>query len=215
MAALLLVLLALMLAGVAVGSTALPVQQILQALGLPMAQDAAAQPLQPMVERIIIDLRLPRVLLAVMTGAGLAMVGALLQTTTRNDLADPFLFGLSSGASAGAVLVITKLGDQLGGWALPLAAFAGGVVSAALVMLLYMQQRSRGTERIIISGLAISFFFWRNHQLSGVCWRPTRRQLNLVLVTGWAGACRLGQPLAGCGCHIAASGLCGHALART
>lgn len=159
MAALLLVLLALMLAGVAVGSTALPVQQILQALGLPMAQDAAAQPLQPMVERIIIDLRLPRVLLAVMTGAGLAMVGALLQTTTRNDLADPFLFGLSSGASAGAVLVITKLGDQLGGWALPLAAFAGGVVSAALVMLLYMQQRSRGTERIIISGLAISFLF--------------------------------------------------------
>ena len=52
--------------------------------------------------RIVIDLRVPRTLLSVLTGAVLAMVGGLLQTTTRNDLADPFLFGLSSGASAGA-----------------------------------------------------------------------------------------------------------------
>lgn len=68
-----------------------------------------------MTSRILIDLRLPRALLAIIAGAGLAMVGALLQTTTRNDLTDPFLFGLSSGASAGAVLVITQLGDALGG----------------------------------------------------------------------------------------------------
>ena len=146
-----------MIAGIATGSTPVPIRQVLQVLGLPL--NAAAQPPEAMLERIIIDLRLPRVLLAALTGAGLAMVGAMLQTATRNDLADPFLFGLSSGASAGAVFVITRLGEQLGNWSLPVAAFAGGAVSAALVMLLYMQQYNRGAERIIISGLAVSFLF--------------------------------------------------------
>ena len=50
------------------------------------------EPVSAMVSRIVTDLRVPRMLLSVLTGAGLAMVGALLQTTTRNDLADPFLF---------------------------------------------------------------------------------------------------------------------------
>ncbi|WP_038145798.1 FecCD family ABC transporter permease [Vibrio nigripulchritudo] len=112
-----------------------------------------------MTSRILIDLRLPRVLLAIIAGAGLAMVGALLQTTTRNDLADPFLFGLSSGASAGAVLVITKLGDALGLWSLPLAAFAGGIVSASAVLILFSMQKKRGNNNLVLCGLAISFLF--------------------------------------------------------
>ncbi|MRF64661.1 iron chelate uptake ABC transporter family permease subunit, partial [Staphylococcus epidermidis] len=89
---------------VATGTVTLTLGQVLGALGL------ADVPVSEMVTRIVVDLRLPRTLLAALTGAGLAMVGALLQTTTRNDLADPFLFGLSSGASAGAVLVITRFG---------------------------------------------------------------------------------------------------------
>ena len=56
--------------------------------------------------------------------------------TTRNDLADPFLFGLSSGASAGAVLVITRFGERLGALTLPVSAFVGGLCSAVAVMLL-------------------------------------------------------------------------------
>ncbi|BCL69250.1 ABC transporter permease [Vibrio nigripulchritudo] len=112
-----------------------------------------------MTSRILIDLRLPRALLAIIAGAGLAMVGALLQTTTRNDLADPFLFGLSSGASAGAVLVITQLGDALGGWSLPLAAFAGGIVSASAVLILFSMQKKRGNNNLVLCGLAISFLF--------------------------------------------------------
>ncbi|CCN46806.1 putative ABC-type Fe3+-siderophore transport system, permease component [Vibrio nigripulchritudo MADA3029] len=112
-----------------------------------------------MTSRILIDLRLPRALLAIIAGAGLAMVGALLQTTTRNDLADPFLFGLSSGASAGAVLVITQLGDALGVWSLPLAAFAGGIVSASAVLILFSMQKKRGNNNLVLCGLAISFLF--------------------------------------------------------
>ena len=83
---------------------------LMQVLG---ALKIVDEPVSAMVSRIVTDLRVPRMLLSVLTGAGLAMVGALLQTTTRNDLADPFLFGLSSGASAGAVLVITRFADRL------------------------------------------------------------------------------------------------------
>ena len=69
-----------------------------RALGL--AEAAAATP----VDRIVIDLRTPRALLAILVGSGLGVVGCLLQTVTRNDLADPFLFGLSSGAALATVV---------------------------------------------------------------------------------------------------------------
>ncbi|HEI8867977.1 FecCD family ABC transporter permease [Serratia sp. AKBS12] len=150
---LLVILAALMLAGVAIGTTRVPLTQLLSMLGL------NPQPVSPMTARIVIELRIPRVLLAALTGAGLAMVGALLQTATRNELADPFLFGLSSGASAGAVAVITRLGDRLGHWTLPASAFAGGLASALAVMVLLRLQQEKGSERIVISGLAISFLF--------------------------------------------------------
>ncbi|WP_275272861.1 iron chelate uptake ABC transporter family permease subunit, partial [Pantoea ananatis] len=80
-----LLLAVLMLISVAKGTVALSLTQVLGALEL------IAMPQSEMISRIVIDLRLPRTLLAALTGAGLAMVGALLQTTTRNDLADPFL----------------------------------------------------------------------------------------------------------------------------
>ncbi|MGP2447556.1 FecCD family ABC transporter permease [Pantoea stewartii] len=143
----------LMLISTAEGTVSLSLTQVLSAL------DMADAPVSEMVTRIVIDLRLPRTLLAVMTGAGLAMVGALLQTTTRNALADPFLFGLSSGASAGAVLVITRFGDRLAALTLPVAAFAGGLFSAAAVMLLFHFKKQRSAEHLILCGLAVSFLF--------------------------------------------------------
>lgn len=112
-----------------------------------------------MTSRILLELRLPRALLAIIAGAGLATVGALLQTTTRNDLADPFLFGLSSGASVGAVVVITHLGDALGVWSLPIAAFCGGILSACSVLTLFTLQKRRGNNNLVLCGLAISFLF--------------------------------------------------------
>ncbi|MCG8709484.1 iron ABC transporter permease [Brenneria sp. 4F2] len=142
-----------MLLAIVTGSTAIPLSQVLAALGLSSADVPA------MISRIVLDLRVPRSLLAVLTGAGLAMVGAFLQTVSRNDLADPFLFGLSAGASAGAVAVITRFGERLGDWALPAAAFSGGILSAIAVIVLFLLQQARGPERLIICGLAISFLF--------------------------------------------------------
>ncbi len=111
------------------------------------------------IERIIVDLRLPRAILGICVGAGLGIIGAMLQTVTRNDLADPFLFGLSSGAAAGAVSVISLFGDRFGVWTLPIAAFSGGMLAAIIVLLLARRVQGQGPERMILAGLAVSFIF--------------------------------------------------------
>ncbi|MFH2554044.1 FecCD family ABC transporter permease [Klebsiella aerogenes] len=147
------VLCGLMIASLQWGSVELSWRQVVSALGL------ASAPIPEILKTIVIDLRLPRVLLAALTGAGLAIVGLLLQTTTRNELADPFLFGLSSGASAGAVLVITRFGDVLGAFTLPGSAFVGGILSALAVMILFRVNQLRRAEQLIICGLAVSFLF--------------------------------------------------------
>ncbi|MGF2375252.1 FecCD family ABC transporter permease [Klebsiella aerogenes] len=147
------VLCGMMIASLQWGSVELSWRQVLSALG------QASAPVTEIVKTIVIDLRLPRVLLAALTGAGLAIVGLLLQTTTRNELADPFLFGLSSGASAGAVLVITRFGDVLGPLTLPGSAFVGGILSALAVMILFRVNQLRRAEQLIICGLAVSFLF--------------------------------------------------------
>lgn len=149
----LILLVGLMLLSIAKGSVPLSLSEVLGALRLGDA------PVSEMIRCIVIDLRVPRTLLAVLAGAILAMVGALLQTTTRNDLADPFLFGLSSGASAGAVLVITRFAQQLGELTLPVSAFVGGISSALAVILLFHFKKQRGAEHLVICGLAISFLF--------------------------------------------------------
>lgn len=149
-----LVLLAILtLCSIAVGTVPMPLSDVTGALGL------SNTAVSDMTRSIVLDLRVPRALLALLTGAVLAVVGALLQTTTRNELADPFLFGLSSGASAGAVLVITRFGDALGQLSLPLSAFTGGLFSAAAVLLLFHFKKQRAAEHLILCGLAISFLF--------------------------------------------------------
>lgn len=150
------VLAALLLLSVVYGTTAIPIADVFTAIssGLGLSQ---VDP-EPM-HRIIFDLRLPRALFAALIGAGLGIVGVVLQTTTRNDLADPFLFGLSSGAAAGAVFVITVTGDVLGTWTLPIAAFTGGLVASGIVLALVQSLRTSAPEKLILAGLAVSFLF--------------------------------------------------------
>ena len=145
-------LLLLLLVSVAVGSTHHSLADIVDVL---LVNSPGDDPLT----RIILDLRLPRALLAVIVGAGLGMVGTVLQTLTRNDLADPFLFGLSSGAAAGAVLVITVTGNILGFWTLPAAAFAGGLISSLIVLGLFGRLSEQGPSQMVLAGLAVSFLF--------------------------------------------------------
>lgn len=146
----------LILVSVVTGTTSIPLTEVRAALAQGFGwSDADPTPMS----RIIFDLRLPRALFSVVIGAGLGLVGVVLQTTTRNDLADPFLFGLSSGAAAGAVFVITVTGDVLGLWTLPLAAFSGGVIASGIVLTLVQSLRSGAPEKLILAGLAVSFLF--------------------------------------------------------
>lgn len=149
---------ALSLVSIATGSSRFPLSDVFTALQMGFSLPTQSEVAAPVV-KIIVDLRVPRTLLAIMAGAVLAVVGVLLQTVTRNDLADPFLFGLSSGAAAGAVSVITTFGDRFGIWSLPVAAFIGGLLSASIVLLLIHRRLWEGPERIVLAGLAVSFLF--------------------------------------------------------
>ncbi len=147
---------ALLLVSTLSGTTHIPLSDIVRAIALNTGfVEGDMSPLH----RIVWDLRLPRALFAALIGAGLGVVGVVLQTTTRNDLADPFLFGLSSGAAAGAVFVITVSGDILGVWTLPLAAFCGGLVASGIVLGLVQGLRTSAPEKLILAGLAVSFLF--------------------------------------------------------
>ncbi|EEE35998.1 ABC transporter, permease protein [Rhodobacteraceae bacterium KLH11] len=150
------VLAALLLLSTVYGTTSIPVSDTFDAILL--GTGISGGEMSPM-HRIVFDLRLPRALFAAVIGAGLGIVGVVLQTTTRNDLADPFLFGLSSGAAAGAVFVITVTGDILGFWTLPLAAFCGGLIASGIVLALVHGLRTSAPEKLILAGLAVSFLF--------------------------------------------------------
>ena len=141
---------------VLLGTTDIPLADVKAAITTGLG--FGGEPATPM-QRIVFDLRLPRALFASVIGAGLGIVGVVLQTTTRNDLADPFLFGLSSGAAAGAVLVITVTGDVLGIWTLPLAAFCGGIIASVIVLALVHSLQDNAPEKLILAGLAVSFLF--------------------------------------------------------
>ncbi|MEP1767211.1 MAG: iron ABC transporter permease [Sulfitobacter sp.] len=147
---------ALLLLSTAYGTTSIPAADVLD--GVLLGAGLTEGEMSPR-HRIVFDLRLPRALFAAVIGAGLGIVGVILQTTTRNDLADPFLFGLSSGAAAGAVFVITVTGDVLGFWTLPIAAFTGGVVASGIVLALVHGLRTSAPEKLILAGLAVSFLF--------------------------------------------------------
>ncbi len=149
-------LVVLILLSISTGSTEIPVSTVVDAI---LGGIGASVPDPSPLERIVFELRLPRALFSTVIGAGLGVVGVVLQTTTRNDLADPFLFGLSSGAAAGAVFVITVTGDVFGFWTLPLAAFTGGIVASLIVLALVRSLQNDAPEKLILAGLAVSFLF--------------------------------------------------------
>ncbi|MFI5972063.1 iron chelate uptake ABC transporter family permease subunit [Streptomyces sp. NPDC051452] len=113
--------------------------------------------LAPLRDGIVWNLRMPRTLLAAVCGAGLAVCGAVMQSLLRNPLADPFVLGVSSGASTGAVAVVV-LGVGGGVISLSAGAFLGALLSFALVLLL-SHTLGGGTDRVVLSGVAIMQLF--------------------------------------------------------
>jgi len=106
---------------------------------------------------IVWDIRFPRVLLALMVGAGLAAVGVSLQAVTRNPLADPHLLGISAGGAFGAILALLHTGLFLGLLTVPLLAFAGALVATGLVLAVSNFAQATSADRLILTGVAIYF----------------------------------------------------------
>lgn len=107
----------------------------------------------PMAERVIWGLRLPRVVTAVCVGAALGMAGAIFQSISRNALGSPDIIGFTTGAATGAIVQIILFGaDPL---AVALAAMLSGVATAALVFLLALKGRVTGGYRLVLVGIGV------------------------------------------------------------
>ncbi|MEO0869662.1 MAG: iron ABC transporter permease [Cyanobacteria bacterium J06642_11] len=109
-----------------------------------------------MHQTIVWDLRLPRVIAAIIVGSALGMAGALLQGMLRNGLASPFLLGISSGAGLAAVLIV---GLQVWDIWLPLGAWLGAAIAVAIVFALAKTKGEISVERLILGGVAVSTLF--------------------------------------------------------
>lgn len=107
---------------------------------------------------ILFSIRLPRILFAAVAGASLALVGLLMQTISQNHLADPYILGVSSGASMGAVFVIVSgMAPFLGGFMIYVGAFCGAALATILVV--RFTGESGGSTRLVLMGAGIAAFF--------------------------------------------------------
>nr|WP_261391738.1 iron ABC transporter permease [Cytobacillus firmus] len=106
---------------------------------------------------IIWDIRFPRIVLASIVGAALAICGAAIQALVKNSIADPYILGVSSGASVGAASVIL-LGafSVLGVYAISLAAFLGAIFAVMIVFFLARVNGRISVIRLLLAGIAVS-----------------------------------------------------------
>ena len=119
---------------------------------------SSGPPPDPTADRIVWLLRMPRAALAFVVGGGLAIIGAAMQALVRNPLAEPYILGISSGASAGASLfylgflppVLSKT------LSMPLAAFCGGLLSITLVYLVARGSTRLSVARLLLAGVAMA-----------------------------------------------------------
>ena len=120
--------------------------------GMPWMTDGTLTPLQ---DQAVWQFRVPRSLLAALSGAGLALAGAMMQAVVRNPLAEPYILGVSSGASVGAVLVIVSGGATFLGLTMSGAAFVGAMVACLLVAMLARIRGELSPTRMILAGVAL------------------------------------------------------------
>lgn len=185
--------------GASIGETSMPMEVVAKAVANRLWH--AGYPLDAIDEGIIWNYRLSRAVVAACCGAALSVSGVVLQSLLRNPLADPYILGISAGASTGAVGVAI-LGFGAGLLTMPLGAFLGALVAFALVSLLALRA-GRGNSAIILAGVAGSqlfnaltsfivtkaanaeqargIMFWLLGNLSGVRWADVSLALPIAI----------------------------------
>ena len=146
-------LLVALVAGVLLGAVRIPLADLLSAVRHPGSQ--------PLVSTLVLGLRLPRVVLAALVGAALAGAGVLYQALFRNPLADPYILGVSSGAGLATVLVLaaTVHATTLRYGLVPIASFAGALLTMLLVVRLASVGGRLDTTSLLLAGVAVSYTF--------------------------------------------------------
>lgn len=159
--------------GVTLGPVAIPVGTvwlIVMAQSLRVLADLTTLPLSEWIRieetwstaqlNIVWLIRFPRVLLGLFVGAGLAVVGVTMQALVRNPLADPYILGISSGASVGAVSVLAfGVFAFAGVYALSFGAFFGALLTFFIVFLMAQRHGRILPTRLVLSGVAVAYFF--------------------------------------------------------
>ncbi|MDU9006363.1 FecCD family ABC transporter permease [Sedimentitalea todarodis] len=199
------VLLIALMAGTALGETPIPWDVVAQVLANKMF--GADYPVDRIDEGIVWNYRFARAVVAACCGAGLALSGVVLQALLRNALADPYLLGISAGASSGAVAV-TVMGIGAGAVSLSVGAFAGAIFAFGFVAMLAHAAGGgaglRAAGVIVLAGIAGSqlfsaltafmiaksasaeqargIMFWLMGNLSGVRWSDTISVIPATLI---------------------------------
>lgn len=176
------------------GSFPTPPLQVLRALAAPQSSDIAF---------IIWELRLPRIMLAILVGAALAIAGAILQSIVRNPLASPDVIGITSGAALAAVLFLVLLSTHLSIHWLPFAAMLGALIAALAVVSLTWKNgispsrmvlvgiglaaaMGAGTTLLIVisdDSAAMTAYVWLTGSLYAAQWKDVQGMLPWLLVT--------------------------------
>ncbi len=187
-------LLAVALAGTVLGSLCIGVYPVpLATVARILAGLCLPEPFCPVANwtdaqlAVVEVIRLPRVLLAVLAGAGLGLAGATLQGTMRNPLVGPDLIGISSGAACAGILAILLDWPE---WGLLAAAFAGGLLALAVSWLLAGLSRAGGVLPLILAGMAVAAFFTAVHGFIQFTADPENKLPAIVywLIGSFAGA---------------------------
>jgi len=203
-AVLLAALVVTILLAVSIGTVALPLGVVWRVISAHLIGATAG--LDPLSDQIIWQYRTPRVLLAALAGAGLAVAGVCLQALVRNPLADPYVLGVSSGASLGAVLVLSYGSAALAGLGVASAAFLTALATLAAVFVLAQRGGRLGATRLVLAGVATAYLttaatsyvqlqanpnelrgimFWMLGSVSGATW-PALRIPAVVIVVALA-----------------------------
>ena len=135
------------------GSEKLPAQSSVCAV---LTLGKAACGLTPDQAAILLDIRLPRILLGAAVGGSLAVAGASYQSLLRNPLAEPYLLGISNGAAVGTMIALVFMGAHE--WSRPLMAFSGALVATLLVYRLAQGRTGASPERLILAGVIVTTF---------------------------------------------------------
>lgn len=149
------------LLGTSIGTVNIPIFIIIKIIGAKLLDLNSLNHVNPMYSSIVLDIRLPRVILSGLVGAALAIAGAAFQGLLRNPLADPYTLGVSSGASLGAVITLFfQISFPIvGSFSLPIVSILFSIMTIFFVLSFARKiERSMRVETIILTGIIFSSF---------------------------------------------------------